>query len=145
MARTDASERYLYGSDYFEGLLSSERSWLLLAGRGDEGTGSAGAVAVASDGYLHYYLGGTSDAALGDSPMKNLFASMISLAGELGMPLNLGGGVRPGDSLDDFKRGFAGSAAPFRTHEVICDREAYDELSAAAGSGPEGFFPAYRA
>jgi hypothetical protein len=76
--------------------------------------------------------------------MKNLFAAMISLAGEQGMPLNLGGGVRPGDSLDAFKGGFANGAAAFRTHEVICDPAAYDELSAGAGPAPEGFFPAYR-
>jgi hypothetical protein len=146
MARTEATERYLYGSEYFERLLSSERSWLLLAGKGDGSAAqaSAGAIAVASDGYLHYYLGGTADAALEDSPMKNLFASMVALAEELGMPLNLGGGVQPGDSLDSFKRGFASAAAPFRTHEVVCDSAAYEELSAAAPA-PQGFFPAYRA
>ena len=71
--------RYLYPSAYFETLLRSERSWLLVAAR--EGTPLAGAIAVASDGYLHYYLGGTADEALADSPMKNLFAAMISLGG----------------------------------------------------------------
>jgi hypothetical protein len=145
MARTDASQRYLYESGYFGRMLSSERAWLLLARRGDELAEGAAAIAVASDGYLHYYLGGTADAALDDSPMKNVFASMISLAEELGTPLNLGGGVRPGDSLDSFKRGFATGTAPFRTHEVICDPTAYGDLSAGAGTAPEGFFPAYRA
>ncbi len=76
--------------------------------------------------------------------MKNLFAAMISLAGELGLPLNLGGGVRPGDSLESFKRGFANATAPFRTHEVICDPAAYEELSARV-EAEESFFPAYRA
>ena len=76
--------------------------------------------------------------------MKNLFASMTSLAGELGLPLNLGGGIEPGDSLDAFKQGFANATAPFRTHEIVCDPEAYERLSAGSG-GPEGFFPRYRA
>jgi hypothetical protein len=143
MARTGAAERYLYPSEYFERLLQSERSWLMVAAR--EGAGLAGAIAVASDGYLHYYLGGTADEALGDSPMKNLFAGMISLGTELSLAVNLGGGLSPGDSLDSFKRGFATEEAPFRTHELICDPGAYEELAARTGPAPEGFFPAYRA
>jgi Acetyltransferase (GNAT) domain len=143
MARARAAQRYLYPSEYFETLLRSERSWLLVAAR--DRTALAGAIAVASDGYLHYYLGGTADEALAASPMKNLFAEMISLGGELGTPVNLGGGITPGDSLDKFKRGFANGDAPFRTHEVICDRAAYEQLVAASAPAPEGFFPAYRA
>jgi GNAT acetyltransferase-like protein len=142
MARTEAAERYLYPSEYFEGVLSSARSWLLVASRGDGGV--AGAIAVGSDEHLHYYLGGTADEALGDSPMKNLFAAMIDLAGELGVSLNLGGGIQPGDSLDSFKRGFATSTAPFRTHEIVCDRGAYEQLGSGMDA-TEGFFPAYRA
>jgi hypothetical protein len=143
MARTGAAERYLYPSEYFESLLRSERSWLMVGTR--EGLGLAGAIAVASDGYLHYYLGGTADEALDDSPMKNLFAAMISLGDRLGLPVNLGGGLEPGDSLDSFKRGFATGEAPFRTHELICDPGAYEELAAGSGPAPEGFFPTYRA
>jgi hypothetical protein len=141
MARTEATERYLYPASYFGRLLGSERSWLVLAER--EGTTLAGAIAVASDGYLHYYLGGTVDEALSDSPMKNLFAAMISLGSELGLPLSLGGGLTPGDSLDKFKRGFANGEAPFHTHELVCDPAAYERLSAGRDAG--GFFPAYRA
>jgi hypothetical protein len=143
MTRTGAAEHYSFPREYFRELLSSPRTWLLLARR--DPSPSAGAIAVASDDYLHYFLGGTADEALEDSPMKNLFAAMISLAGELGMPLNLGGGVTPGDSLDDYKRGFATGSAPFRTHEVVCDPAAYAELTGRARSSAEGFFPAYRA
>ena len=144
MARTGASERYLYPTEYFETALSAPTAWLLLAGR-EGGAPEAGAIAGASDGLLHYYLGGTADAALKDSPMKNLFAAMTSLAGELGLSLNLGGGVTPGDSLDEFKRGFANGSASFITHEVVCDEAAYEDLSSRVGPVPEGFFPAYRA
>lgn len=143
MARTGATDRYLFDSEYFERLLEAEPAWLLLAGREGEGA-TAGAIAVSSDSHLHYFLGGTADAALADSPMKNLFAAMISLAGELGLSLHLGGGVSPGDSLDAFKRGFANAGAEFRTHEVVCDPPAYEQLSAGKGEAPAGFFPAYR-
>ena len=142
MARTGAAERYLYPESYFEALLRSEGSWLVLAER--EGSALAGAIAVASDGYLHYYLGGTADEALEDSPMKNLFAAMISLGNDHGVPVNLGGGITPEDSLDKFKQGFANAQAPWYTHEVICDPAAYGELASRAGQPSEGFFPAYR-
>jgi hypothetical protein len=142
MARTGAAHRYLYPTSYFARLLLSEPSWLILAEQ--EGVALAGAIAAASDGYLHYYLGGTADEALRDSPMKNLFWAMITLGGELGVPVSLGGGVTPGDSLDEFKRGFANTEATWYTHEVICDPGAYEELASVAGEAPEGFFPAYR-
>jgi hypothetical protein len=142
MARAGAAERYFFSSEYFERLLGSARSWLVVGSR--DGAGLAGAIAVASDGYLHYYLGGTADEALEDSPMKNLFAAMIALGSELGLPVNLGGGLTPGDSLDDFKRGFANGEAPFRTHELVCDPAEYERLASRADPAPEGFFPAYR-
>jgi hypothetical protein len=142
MARTGAAERYLYPTSYFARLLLSEPSWLILAERNGEAL--AGAIAGASDGYLHYYLGGTADEALEDSPMKNLFWAMIAKGKELGLPVNLGGGVTPGDSLDDFKRGFASGEARWYTHEVVCDAASYEELSTTAGDAPNGFFPAYR-
>ena len=142
MARTGAGERYLYPTSYFGRLLLGESSWLVVAER--EGEVLAGAIAVASDDYLHYYLGGTADAALSDSPMKNLFWAMIGHAGHLGLPVNLGGGLSAGDSLDDFKRGFADGEAPWHTHELVCDPPAYERL-AGGRETPEGFFPAYRA
>ena len=91
---------------------------------------------------LHYFLGGTADDLLEHSPFKSTLAAMIELAGERGLPLNLGGGVRPGDALDHFKQGFANAVAPFHTHELICDPRAYEQLSAGRTNG--GFFPLYR-
>jgi len=143
MHRTGASERYLFTAEYFDTVLAEPSAWLLLAGRSGAAP-EAGAIAVTSDGHLHYFLGGTAEGALADSPMKNLFAAMIALAGELGLILNLGGGVVPGDSLDQFKRRFANDSAEFRTHEIVCDAAAYARLS-PGDPAPEGFFPAYRA
>ncbi len=139
MRRTGAAERYFFGPSYFEDALASARSWLLLA-TAPSGAKAAGAIAVLSDDVLHYFLGGTADEHLDASPMKNLFAEMIEMAGELSVPLNLGGGVKPGDGLERFKRGFANDEIPFRVHEIVADREAYEGLG-----GEGGFFPAYRA
>ena len=85
MARTGAAERYLYPREYFETLLKGERL-LAPARRARWRRRLAGAIAVLSDRYLHYYLGGTADDALGDSPMKNLFAAMIKLGRRAGRP-----------------------------------------------------------
>jgi hypothetical protein len=100
-------------------------------------------VAARSDGLLHYYLGGTADSHLDASPFKNVVASMTALADELALPLNLGGGLRAGDGLEDFKRAFANAELPFHTHEIACDAAAYERL--AGGRNDADFFPAYRA
>ena len=141
MRRAEAAERYLFEPEYFSTILGFKRSWLLLC-RSPEGATAAGAIAALSDGLLHYYLGGTAEAHLGDSPFKNVVEAMIELAAELGVTLNLGGGIRPGDGLEDFKRGFANGELPFHTHEIVCDPDAYRRLSERRDDS--GFFPLYR-
>ena len=134
MTRASAAPRYFHDAAYFDGVLGFPRSWLLLA-RSERIDIGAGAIAALSDGVLHYYLGGTADRALDASPFKNVVVAMMDLADELGVPLNLGGGVRPGDGLEDFKRGFANSELPFLTHEVVCDPERYAQLSEGRAGG----------
>jgi Acetyltransferase (GNAT) domain len=142
MRRTDAASHYFFGAEYFDRLLPAERTWLALAAD-PEDMPAAASIACVSDGYLHYYLSGSADSHLGDSPMKNVLARLIDHAAELGLPLNLGGGITPGDALEEFKRGYANRTLAWRTSEVICDPERYAELSGARAAG--GFFPAYRA
>lgn len=142
MERRDAAERYRYGTSYFATLLGSEHASLVLASKNGE-TPASGAILVESDGAYHYYLGGTRDDAYDESPMKNVFHSMIEEAATTGKPLNLGGGVTPGDSLEDIKRRLSGRVIDFITHGIICDADAYADL--AGDIDAEGFFPAYRA
>ncbi len=141
MRRAGAAERYFFERHYFDAALGFERSWLLTALRSAE-VGSA-AIVAASDGTLHYYLGGTADSAREASPFKSVVAAMLELADELALPLNLGGGVTPGDGLEEFKRGFANAELPWVTQEVVCDPDEYARLSGGRDAG--GFFPAYRA
>jgi hypothetical protein len=142
MRRAGAGERYFFGAAYFDRALEAESSWLALV-LAPDGTVAAASVAARSDGLLHYYLSGSADAHLRDSPMKNLVAALVELSAELGLPLNLGGGLSDGDRLEEFKRGFANREQPWRTSELVCDPEAYARLSAGHESG--GYFPAYRA
>jgi len=142
MRRTGATERYFFGAAYFDRLLESPRSWLALA-HAPGGEVAAASLLVRSDGFLHYYLSGSADPWLRDSPMKNVVSALVDLSIEQGLPLNLGGGMTRGDRLEEFKRGFANREQAWRTSEVVCDHDAYARLS----SGREGgdYFPAYRA
>jgi hypothetical protein len=142
MHRTGAAERYFFGSAYFDCILEFPRTWLALA-EAPDGTIAAASIAAASDGYLHYYLSGSADSHLRDSPMKNVVASLVELAAEFQMPLNLGGGISRGDRLEEFKRGFANRELDWHTSEIVVDRSAYDRLSPDRPA--HGFFPAYRA
>ena len=141
MRRTGAAERYFFGAAYFARILQSERSWLALA-HAPGGEVAAASIAVDSDGFLHYYLSGSADSHLRDSPMKNVVAALAELSAAEGVPLNLGGGLSRGDALEEFKRGFATREQAWHVSEIVCDRAAYDRLS--AGHGESDFFPRYR-
>jgi len=145
MRLVDASERYFFDAAYFDQLLAFRDSWLFTVTAAD-GEVAAVALAARSDGFLHYYLSGTADQHRRQAPSKNLIVAVTDHAEQLRLPLNLGGGLRPGDGLEEFKRGFANAELPWRTHEIICEPDAYRRLAAAATAGTETrFFPAYRA
>jgi hypothetical protein len=143
MRRAAAAEHYFFAAAYFDRILEADRTWLALA-HAPGGELAAASIAVVSDGFLHYYLSGSADGHLSDSPMKNVVSRLVEHAAELALPLNLGGGLRPGDALEEFKRGFANRAEPWFTSELVCDRERYDRLSTARPDA-DTFFPAYRA
>jgi hypothetical protein len=142
MRRTNAEERYFFGAAYFDRILEADNAWLALADAPGGGI-AAGSVTVESDGFLHYYLSGSADSNLRDSPMKNILAALVDLAAERGLPLNLGGGITRGDRLEEFKRGFANREQPWHTSEIVCDPEAYAALSAGRPAESR-FFPRYR-
>ena len=142
MRRTGAAPHYFFGAGYFDLILAADGTWLAIA-TAPGGELAAASIAAVSDGYLHYYLSGSADSHLRDSPMKNVVARLVEHAGELGLPLNLGGGIVAGDALEEFKRGFANRQLAWTTSELICDAERYAALSAGRESGE--YFPAYRA
>ncbi|HWJ42898.1 MAG TPA: GNAT family N-acetyltransferase [Solirubrobacterales bacterium] len=142
MRRTDAAPHYFFDTAYFDRVLDAGRTWLALATAAD-GTLAAASIAAVSDGYLHYYLSGSADSHLRQAPMKNVVTRLVDHSTELGLPLNLGGGIAPGDALEEFKRGFANRQQPWLTSELICDPGTYARLSRGREAG--SFFPAYRA
>jgi hypothetical protein len=142
MRRTAAAAHYFFAAAYFDRVLEADRTWLALAAA-PAGEVAAASIAAVSDGCLHYYLSGSLDSHLPDAPMKNVVTRLVEHAVELGLPLNLGGGISSSDALEEFKRGFANRRQPWLTSELICDRPRYAQLSAGLGAGR--FFPAYRA
>jgi hypothetical protein len=141
MRRTAAADHYFFGAAYFDRILEAGGTWLALA-LDPGGEPAAASIAAVSDGYLHYYLSGSADSRLRDSPMKNVLARLVEHSTELGLPLNLGGGIARGDALEEFKRGFANREQAWHSSEIVCDPEKYQQLS--AGKSPGSFFPAYR-
>lgn len=149
MVRTQAAERYFFSREYFDLILSAPTTWLFEI-RSPDGETAAASIATRSDGVLHYFLSGTSDRHLRGAPMKNLLSAMVDHSCEVGMPLNLGGGIVPGDKLEEFKRGFANRQQEWHTSELVCDKGAYERLTAmrepgGGESADPDFFPAYRA
>ena len=61
--------------------------------------------------------------------------------------LNLGGGIRAGDGVGEFKRRFGARGTPMTTLQLVHDPERYARLCAEIGTVPEtgrAFFPSYR-
>lgn len=152
MARTEAADRYFFSEKYFDRILSAEGTWLFLLRAPEEEADADGrrpvaaaSIAALSDGLLHYYLSGTADAHLRGAPMKNVVEEMIGFAAERELALNFGGGITPGDALEEFKRGFANTEQQWFTSEIVCDGTAYETLTARlAPNADADFFPRYR-
>ena len=142
MVRLGAAPRYHFTQDYVGQVLSSPGSYLFLT-TAPSGDPAAAGILVVSDGWLHYFLSGTADAYLEHSAVKNVAMGMVSMAVDRGIPLNLGGGVKPGDGINLFKQGFANRTAPVLTSNTVTNAHAYAMLCGERAR--EDFFPAYRA
>ena len=120
MARAGAAERYLFPSEYFERLLREPAQ--LAAARRPRGAAPGG-----RDRRRQRRLPALLPRRHGRrgagraSPMKNLFAAMISLGPELGLPVKPRWGPDARGLARRFQARLRHHAAPFRTHELVCD------------------------
>jgi hypothetical protein len=97
--------------------------------------------------WLHYHLGGATDAARGTGASHLALYALAQWGREHGFAtLHLGGGVGGrDDSLLEFKLRFApGGLLPAAVGKAVHDRAAYLRLTAAEEIDWDGFFPAYR-
>jgi hypothetical protein len=118
---------------------------VLLVGAGDDGLD-----AVAAFGYTPH----AGDALFavsrpgGERHSAHLMWWGVERLRELGVAtLNLGGGIREGDEIAEFKRRFGAVEAPLASLRQVYRPDVYERLCAEAGVSPErsGWFPPYRA
>jgi hypothetical protein len=84
----------------------------------------------------------------GEHHAVHLIWSAVERLRELGVPrLNLGGGIREGDDLAEFKRRFGAAELPLASLRQVYRPDAYERLCREAGvtSDRSGWFPPYRA
>jgi hypothetical protein len=140
MQAVGARESYLFGLEYFEALDGLGDGLLMLD------AGQAAALFLSGAGAMHYFL-----AASTAEGRRNAAANLViyeamrrSRAGGLSV-LNLGGGLRDGDALHDFKQSFGPGRAPYYVGSAVHDEQAYRELTEQAGVAlDDDHFPAYR-
>ena len=157
MRRQQAADFYFFGDDYWDALLQDAGGELvlvegLLADPEDESGAAPEPVAallcIARDGWLHYHLGASADAArnVGASNACFLAAARWAQSREL-RGFHLGGGVGGGtDSpLFTFKHRYDPSSEPLAFHiaKLVHDPERFEQLAGTRST--DGFFPPWRA
>jgi len=153
MKRLQAAPFHHHSAGYFLDLRAAlgRHVQLLVVERGDE-LASAG-LFTETDGLVEYHLSGTADSYVHGSPSKLLVDFARRWAASRGnRVLHLGGSLRPGDSLAQFKTGFSPLCHQVRSWRLVADRASYDgmvaravRLNSASGQFDPGYFPAYRA
>jgi hypothetical protein len=154
MRRVGATREYLFDDGYFAGLRRALGDRLHLAAvRAPGGALAAAGLFTECAGIGQYHLSGTAEPFVSQAPTKLMLWEMTGWAHQRGLrALHLGGGVGGReDSLFNFKAGFSGLRATFRSWRLVCDSAHYEALvarrraAARDAAAPAGFFPAYRA
>jgi hypothetical protein len=114
------------------------------------GAGGATLEAVAAFAYTAHAADALFAVSLpgGERHSTQLYWWAIERLRALGVPtLNLGGGVREGDDIAEFKRRFGAAERPLASVRQVYRPDVYDRLCADADVSPErsGWFPPYRA
>ena len=143
MRRVRARDNYAYSEQTLRRWFRDPRSLVLGVSVGERI--EACALFLVSGGQAEYHLGASSDEGRGLQAWL-LHSGMVRLR-EMGVAvLNLGGGVRRGDGLFQFKAKFGGEQRVLHAVRQIYRPDVYDHLLREAGvSADETWFPAYRA
>jgi hypothetical protein len=149
MERREADARYRFDLAYFKRLLAAARGRSLIVTARKGGEVAASTLYLFGGGFAFSYLGGAFPEFSQHRPTNGVVTEAIrSLAGHGVSRLVLGGGYKPGDGIERFKRTFSPLSVPFRTFRLVFDRAAHDAACSKLGLEPaedQGFFPAYRA
>jgi hypothetical protein len=140
MRAVGARESYLFGLEYFEALDGLGDGLLMLD------AGQAAALFLSGAGAMHYFLAASTAEGRRNAAANLVIYEAMRRARDGGVEvLNLGGGLRDGDALQDFKQSFGPGRAPYHVGSAVHDEEAYRELAEQAGVAvDDDYFPAYR-
>jgi hypothetical protein len=126
LTRVDAADVYNFPDDTLDILMDSSRA-LLIGVEDGEGI-QAVSIFLYNEFIAEYFLNATTLQGRKYS-RKILWQAIETLKNMEVASLNLGGGVKPGDSLDDFKRRFGGKALSGQALKIIFNQDAYNALS----------------
>jgi hypothetical protein len=124
-------------------LMSSRTVWCVAAR--EEGRVVAASVFGESCGMVDYLFGiSRPGAAANSAPL--IWEAVTHFAGAGASTLNLGGGIKPGDGVAEFKRRFGPCELMFTSGRFVHRPDAFRDLCRRAGVAeePDGFFPPYR-
>lgn len=141
--RVGASAVYHFAAEALERL--AEGPGALLLGIQEGESVEAVALFLYTPEVAEYFLNASTPG--GRKYSRLLIWSAIESLKERGIgKLNLGGGVKEGDSLDAFKRRFGGKMVKTQVLKQVLDQEKYDRLLAMRGLTDDsraGYFPPY--
>jgi hypothetical protein len=143
MERLGARRHYRFAEETLRRWCADPQN--LLVGAGRDGEPMAVSLFTGQGSEAEYHLNAADEA--GRAAAALLLCSGIAELQARGVRrLHLGGGVRRGDGLHQFKQRFRGEARPLRALREIYDPMAYVALCEKAGvAAADGWFPAYRA
>jgi len=123
-----ADNFYRFPVSYFSRLASlGSDLGIALAWMGDQLAGAS--IFLAGRDYAHYHLAAANEIGRKCKASTLLVIEGAKWARERGCKLlHLGGGLRPGDSLEDFKRSFGGQSYRYGYLTYIADAERYGQL-----------------
>jgi len=145
MRRAGASPFYYFPRSYWEALAAAVP--LVRVDVRSDGELIAGVLGMGEPPWLHYHLGGATDAARGTGASHLALFALAEWGREQGYAtLHLGGGVGGrADSLLEYKLRFAPDGlVPVALGKAVHDRDRYLRLTGADDVDWDGFFPAYR-
>jgi hypothetical protein len=128
MDRNGAERFYRFPHTYFTGLKSlGTRLGIALAWHGGEPVG--GSLFLLGPRYAHYHLSASNVVGTTYAASTLLVIEGARRARQHGCDLlHLGGGMEPGDSLEDFKCSFGGRSQVYRYVTFIADPETFNEI-----------------
>ena len=140
-----ASSIYRFCETTWRGIMASEALTALEARR----DGAIVAVTLlGAAGGVGDYLFNVSRPGGQEASAPLLWQGVLRLKGAGVRWLNLGGGIRPGDAVAEFKRRFGAATAPMVVRKQVYRPEAFGRLCAKAGveaNAEPGYFPSYYA